>query len=52
MEDKKVEKIINDEFSGLFARGDLDQHDRKLIQKWIDNFIKLYNGKEVNDESS
>ncbi len=42
----EIERRIKRSFSGLFARGDLDEHDRKLVEKWIEFFVQLHLEKE------
>ena len=48
---QKVGKILHEEFSGFFARGDLDEHDKNIVTKWIAEFAKMLEKKGESDAS-
>ena len=47
---KEIERRIKLSFSGLFARGDIDDHDKKLVEKWIEFFVQLHR-ERAHDET-
>ncbi|MCD6531397.1 hypothetical protein J7K99_03005 [bacterium] len=49
---KEIERRIKLSFSGLFARGDIDDHDKKLVEKWIEFFVQLHREKEGSSHLS
>ena len=43
---KEIERRLRIGFSGLFARGEVDPHDRQLVEQWIKRFVEMHLGGE------
>jgi len=41
MEKIEIEKILWEEFEGLFSRGEFGQTDTQLVKKWLDKFASM-----------
>ncbi len=39
--DERVVELLRRQVMRLFRRGDLDDHDKKLVEKWILRFAKM-----------
>jgi len=48
---QKVGKILHEEFSGFFARGNFAEHDKNIVAKWIAEFAKILGKKGEIDAS-
>jgi len=51
MNNEEIKHLIESEVSGIFTRGELSEHDAKIVQKWIEKFVELHESQGEDDAS-